>query len=197
EQAQPFTGHRIFVTGETGDIGFRARKVRDNAVDDRVLQGHEYDRNPLCRIPQRQCRGRHACQDNLGRQRDEVARIALLALNIQSGPAHIKMKVAALNPTEVGKALPERLNSHLPLLLVLDEPQQPPDSPQAAVLPPRHDRPRRRAPEPRDEFSPSDHSITPSAVSRIDCGTVSPSVLAVLRFTTISYFTGNWTGRSP
>src|SRR6516164_9030155 len=39
--------------------------------------------------------------------------------------------------------------------------------------------------------------MTSSARSRIDCGTVRPSALAVLRFTAISYFTGNCTGRSP
>jgi hypothetical protein len=41
------------------------------------------------------------------------------------------------------------------------------------------------------------YSITSSARSKIDCGTVSPSTLAVLRFTTISNFVGNCTGRSP
>ena len=35
------------------------------------------------------------------------------------------------------------------------------------------------------------YSITSSARSRIDCGTVRPSVLAVLRFKIISYLTGN------
>jgi hypothetical protein len=38
---------------------------------------------------------------------------------------------------------------------------------------------------------PSDHSITSSARSKIDCGTVRPSALAVLRFTAISYFVGS------
>src|SRR5262249_4335666 len=65
------------------------------------------------------------------------------------------------------------------------------------LLRPHHHRPRRCAPEPRDELPPSDHWITSSAVSRIDCGTVSPRALAVLRFTTISNFVGNCTGRSP
>jgi uncharacterized membrane protein len=41
------------------------------------------------------------------------------------------------------------------------------------------------------------YSITSSALSRIDCGTISPSALAVLRLTTISYFVGSCTGRSP
>ena len=34
------------------------------------------------------------------------------------------------------------------------------------------------------------HSITPSALSRIDGGTVRPSIFAVLRLTIIKYFTG-------
>src|SRR6516162_7673714 len=41
------------------------------------------------------------------------------------------------------------------------------------------------------------YSITSSARSKIDCGTVRPSALAVLRLTTISNFVGNCTGRSP
>ena len=41
------------------------------------------------------------------------------------------------------------------------------------------------------------YSITSSARSRIDGGMASPSALAVLRFTAVSNFTGNCTGRSP
>src|SRR6516165_6133208 len=72
-----------------------------------------------------------------------------------------------------------------------------PDQRHHMLLRPRRTWPRRRAPEPRDEFLPSDHSIASSALSRIDCGTVRPSALAVLRFTAISNFVGNCTGRSP
>ena len=43
----------------------------------------------------------------------------------------------------------------------------------------------------------SNYSITSSARSRIDRGTVSPSAVAVLRFTTISNLVGSCTGRSP
>jgi hypothetical protein len=43
----------------------------------------------------------------------------------------------------------------------------------------------------------ADYSITSSARSKIDCGAVRPSALAVLRFRAISYFVGNCTGRSP
>ena len=40
-------------------------------------------------------------------------------------------------------------------------------------------------------LSPDRYSITSSARSRIDCGTVMPSALAVLRFTAISKFAGS------
>src|SRR5262249_36836014 len=50
--------------------------------------------------------------------------------------------------------------------------------------------------EPRDELAPSHHSITSSATASSLSGTVSASVLAVLRLITISYFVGACTGSS-
>ena len=43
----------------------------------------------------------------------------------------------------------------------------------------------------RDERPPFDHSITSSTLSRIDCGTVRPSALAVLAFKAISNLIGS------
>ena len=57
-------------------------------------------------------------------------------------------------------------------------------------------RPSRRTPEPRNELPPV-HSITSSAIASTLGRIFRPSALAVLRFSTISYFTGNCTGRSP
>src|SRR5262249_12580504 len=54
----------------------------------------------------------------------------------------------------------------------------------------------RRAAEKRDRFV-SVHSITSSSRSMIDGGTSIPSAVAAVRFTTISNFVGNCTGRSP
>src|SRR5262245_34757192 len=58
-------------------------------------------------------------------------------------------------------------------------------------------RPQRRAAEQRDEVAAPHHSITSSAWARSGTGTVRPSVLATLRFTTKSYLVGSWTGSSP
>src|SRR5262249_13826310 len=58
-----------------------------------------------------------------------------------------------------------------------------------------HHWPRRSAPKPRDELPPP-HSITSSARSKIDCGTVRPSPVAVLRLILSSTFVDCCTGKS-
>jgi len=58
-----------------------------------------------------------------------------------------------------------------------------------ALLRPRHERPRRGAPQPSDEC-PSFHRITSSAVANSVSGIVRPSALAVLRLMVSSNFVG-------
>src|SRR6516164_10426337 len=65
------------------------------------------------------------------------------------------------------------------------------------LLRPCRKRPCRRAAGKRDELAASNHSITSSARVSMVGGTMRPSALAVLRFTAISNFVGNCTGRSP
>src|SRR5262245_48760622 len=60
----------------------------------------------------------------------------------------------------------------------------------------RHNGPRRRAADQRDEFAAADHSITSSARASSVGGRVRPSALAVLRLITSSYLVGACTGRS-
>src|SRR6185369_11707569 len=71
------------------------------------------------------------------------------------------------------------------------------DAPHAfALLRMRSNRPRRRCTaEQRDELAPL-HSITSSARASSVGGISRPSVLAVLRLTTVSYLVGACTGRS-
>src|SRR5262249_39379822 len=62
----------------------------------------------------------------------------------------------------------------------------------------RHSRPRRRrAAEQRDELAAPDHSITSSARSRIDVGSVRPMAFAALRLTMTVNRLERSTGRSP
>src|SRR5262249_14856352 len=72
------------------------------------------------------------------------------------------------------------------------------DPPHAvALLRPRRERPSNgHSAEKSDELAPPNHSITSSARSIIDGGTVRPSAVAVARFPTISNFAGNCAGGS-
>src|SRR5262249_40093230 len=73
-----------------------------------------------------------------------------------------------------------------------------PDGPQSrGLLRPRGERPNCPCPpEPRDELASSHHSITSSARSNNDGGTLRPSALAVLRLMVNWILTGSWTGSS-
>src|SRR5262245_62055390 len=65
-----------------------------------------------------------------------------------------------------------------------------------ALLRPCRERPRRRAPEQRDELAAFHHSITSSARANKVAGTSKPSAFAVLRLITSSHFVGCCTGKS-
>src|SRR5262249_27774089 len=70
----------------------------------------------------------------------------------------------------------------------------------AGLLHARHERPRRRAAEQRDEREAlyiHVHSTTSSARPSSVSGTVRPNALAVLRLTISSTLVDCWTGRSP
>src|SRR5262249_53997126 len=71
-----------------------------------------------------------------------------------------------------------------------------PDHRHRELLRARSQRPRRRAPERRDELAPF-HSITSSAMASTPGGMVRPRALAVLRLITNSILVGACTGRMP
>src|SRR5258708_5054862 len=71
-----------------------------------------------------------------------------------------------------------------------------PDHRHRGLLRARRERPRRRAPEQRDELAPL-HSITSSARLISSGSTVMPNMLAVLRLTDRNSFVGNSIGNSP
>jgi hypothetical protein len=117
---------------------------------------------------------------------DAVARISTNA-----ALQHELERIATIGPTQLRKPLGEPEEPAPSLRVAFIATHEHADPPHAAgLLRPRSQRQRRRAPEPRDEL-PTPHSITSSARSKTDCGTVSPSALAVLRLTTISNFVGS------
>src|SRR5262249_29442861 len=118
-------------------------------------------------------------------------------VDVPSAESKLDPNVAAFDPAELCEFVQQSGSVGLPSRRVVIPVRQYTDATHTVILlRPRHHRPRRRAAEPGDDLPPV-HSITSSARSRIDCGTVRPSALAVLRFTTISNLVGNCTGRSP
>src|SRR5262249_21759415 len=144
---------------------------------------------------QRSARG----QNDVWRQGDQFRCIFAIVLGIGCGKAIINPHIVAVGPAQLLQSLLECHEAYLDVLIVRGQTREHPDPPHPLpLLRARHDRPsRRRTAEQRDELAPPSHSITSSARASSVGGTSRPSALAVLRFTTISYFTGNCTGRSP
>src|SRR6516165_11624223 len=113
-------------------------------------------------------------------------------------PAEFDLDVLPLHPAELAQPLAECRNPGLNFRIALGIRHQHADPPHAfGLLRARRQRPRgSRSAEQRDELAPR-HSITSSASARRVGGTVRPSVLAVLRLMTNSYFVGACTGKSP
>jgi hypothetical protein len=85
-------------------------------------------------------------------QADQLGREGSYPIGVAAGPPNVHPHVAAIGPTQVRKRLHERRDAKLNHGIVFVERQEHPYAPQAVgLLPPRHDRPRRRAPETRDE----------------------------------------------
>ena len=77
---------------------------------------------------------------------------------IQAAPPEVHPQVAANGPTQIRKRLRERGEERLVDGIVFVARCEHADAPYAlALLRPRNRRPRRRAPEPRDELPPFDH----------------------------------------
>ena len=72
--------------------------------------------------------------------------------------AHLYANILAVDPTELAQALHEGRQLRLACRLYRSPVHEHADAPHSvALLRPRRYRQRRRAPEPRDELSPSDH----------------------------------------
>jgi hypothetical protein len=97
-----------------------------------------------------------ACQDDVGLHADQFFRQRSRPIGVTVGRTNIHPQVAINDPTQVRKRLRERSEAKLPRGIVFVGPHEHADAPYAvALLRPRHHRPRRRAPKPRNELPPS------------------------------------------
>ena len=143
------------LVGKAGDVPTRAVEPRDDAADDGVGHVRKDDRDRP-RLPL-ECSGRRGpgCQDDVGLQADQLLRKRSYPIDVGAEPPKVHPHVAAIGPTQVRKRLSERGEAKLPLWIVFVARHEHADAPHAvALLRPRHHRPRRRAPEPRDELPP-------------------------------------------
>jgi hypothetical protein len=113
-------------------------------------------------------------------------------IDVEDAPTNVDRKTSTDRPPQPVEALQQRHEANLGVRIVLSVGHQYADPAHSlALLRLSRQRPRNGNPaEPRDEIS-APHSITSSALSRIDCGTVRRSTLAVLRFTAISNLIGS------
>src|SRR5215510_13407832 len=120
---------------------------------------------------------------------------------IAGSPANVDLEIAALVPTQVFQALPERADPGVRIPVALGEIVQHRNATDTlALLRARRARPKerrrgRRAAESQDELA-APHSITSSARASNMGGTSRPSAFAVLRLMISSNLVGCSTGRS-
>src|SRR5262245_40951227 len=142
---------------------------------------------------------------NMGMTRPPAARMASGFDEIRlAASAHTRSMWSAVHrssncafaprPPELCEFFPKCPDADAHFRVVLQIGHENPDAPHAFALRARRQRPRGRAAQQRDELA-AFQSITLSARTRIDSGTVRPSAFAVLRLMTSSNFVGCSTGR--
>ena len=134
-------------------------------------------------------------QDDVRRERSQFRRVPANFGGIGTGPAHVDPYVAADGPAQLPQRLQERPDAGLKIWIAGGYAQEYADVPHALGLLRARGARQRRGSRSGDERAPL-HSITSPARACSVCGTVRPSVLAVLRLMTSSYLVGVCTGRS-
>ena len=76
EQLQPFHGHHWLIVREAGDIAARPRQAADKTEGHGIGNEREHDRYRPGRLLQRPRSGRCSAQDDVGRHRNQLGRMA-------------------------------------------------------------------------------------------------------------------------
>jgi hypothetical protein len=134
---------------------------RDDAAGNGVTHVRKDDRDRP-RLPLNGSgRRSRVCQDDVGLQADQLLSELSYRIDVAAVPTNVHPHVAAIGPTQVRKRSSERRDAthiHGIVFVARHEHADPPHA--VALLRTRHQRPRRRAPEPSDELPSFDHSIT-------------------------------------
>jgi hypothetical protein len=158
EKLDPLFSKRELKRGKARDIAARPRQALNKALADRIADTCENDRYCACRLLQRRDTRRSDGKYHFRPYTDQFRRVKLYAFRIGTSPMIIDLQVAAFAPAPFLHPLPECHNASLCLRIVYGHPTEHADPPHAiGLLSTRRHRPRRCAPDPRDELPPSDH----------------------------------------
>src|SRR5262249_33978770 len=157
----------------------RMRQTRNEALIDGIVdRRHDYG-NGTGGLPHRPNDWRGIGDDYVGRERHQFCRVSPYAADVAPTKARLDLDVAAFGPAQFTKSLQERCEAGASFRIVCGPVYQHADAPHPlSLLRARRQRPRRRAAEQRDELAAHHlrgHSITSSARSRNDEGTLTPS----------------------
>jgi hypothetical protein len=153
---KPLASQRGFEIGETRDVPSRTVEPRDEAAGNRVARARKDDRD-RSRLPlEGNNRRGPECHDDVGLQADQLLRERWYSIGVMAVPPKVHPHVAAIRPTQIRKRLRERREAthrHGIIFVIRHEHADAPDA--VALLRARRYGPRRRTPEPRNEFPPS------------------------------------------
>src|SRR6516165_7731557 len=181
--------------GETGNVLGWPIEACDKSDLDRVQGGAEDDRDARGqRLGGKRAERVSGCGNHVHLAMNEIGRQFGHATAIVLAPAELDHEIPALDEAGFAQALAESGRDIAASRRGIGA--QKPHHWHRRLLRARRRRPRRRTAEKRDEIAAPDHSITSSARASKGSGTVTPSVLAVLRLIISSILAGCCTGRS-
>ena len=153
EQLQQFPAHAVFERDETGGVAAGPRQARNQAAADRI-SGHEHDRHGAARLLQSADRGAGCGQDDVGRERDQLRRVAD-GVGVAGGLAVVDAHIAADRPAQFLQPLRKGCDATPRCRIVGGSRHERADPPHAiGSLRARRDRPSgRRTGEHCDEFA--------------------------------------------
>src|SRR5262245_27633953 len=162
EQLQPFRRNAVLELSKTGDVASRSGHAFDDTEANRVDRLRKHERDLAARLRERHDRDTRGGEDHVWLERNQFCRVGAKTFGISIAPTEVDPQVSTHRPAQFPQTLRKHLSTTPHLGVVSTGVREYADAPHA-FLSARRNRPRRRAPEQRDELAAPDHSITSSA----------------------------------
>jgi hypothetical protein len=153
EQLKVFCALTKLVRGKTGNSAPRPRQARDETLAHRIGSVREHDGHRTRRLSQCAHFRTAVGNEDVWGKREQFCRVFANALGIACTPACVDPQVCTDGPPQLLQALCERHEAGLSFLIVCGEGQEHADATHPIrLLCTRHNRPRRRPAQQRDEL---------------------------------------------